>query len=674
MQALCPRCNAKKGASVTQLRNFTYDQNKLRPGQRGAIDTILTRRRAEERFTSIVLPTRYGKSDVARLSALHMIRDGLVSNALMVAPAVNLVEQLLDPSKLENSARLYGFPVEAYGIYDTIIHPPRIKRLRDSRLSSITTQMANLWLSILTQWIDLMRGPSGPGVPPVVYMDEAHLGSDGNRWGHVATSLADAGAHVVVMTATPFRADGRPIPGFQIEDRVVLGTTSRGGERVLYDMEPHWVTTLQEAMEETPPPLAQVTYQPFGLGGMFREFSIDDVSAAPMTLDGLERDDDIRRAYREALRKPAIVEDAVRYFLTDLGNRRRDPRQRNVSGIIFVGNQDSEFDRQENEHAFTVKSILRKLAPRLRCEIIVSSDPDAQNLLDEFLGEVIDVAIVKQMGALGLDAPHLKTALDLSNTRSPAYFLQRVMRIATRWEVEGFPDPVLRSTYIAPDDRITRRTIDALFKGTGVLVPVTEGLEPSENLDIEPRAQPELRHSTFDADSVVLTGNMQDAVGKTAPATYIPLVDSFFAEFSSGTGDISKAGLGNWLQRAGVSPDAQIPGDDEATQGDMGTDQAPVAPESFNLTKMLDAVRSQASELGKVVINRRYERFRRVNDKPYSQEEYGRTAARFWSDQFRAVGLPAAGTRLETIDDIEKLRAICRNIQKELEEGSDGIR
>ena len=58
---------------------------KLRPGQRGAIETIIERRRnvfPREKFTSIVLPARYGKSDVARLSALQMLRDGVVSNAL----------------------------------------------------------------------------------------------------------------------------------------------------------------------------------------------------------------------------------------------------------------------------------------------------------------------------------------------------------------------------------------------------------------------------------------------------------------------------------------------------------------------------------------------------------------------------------------------------------------
>ena len=205
-----------------------------------------------EKFTSVVLPTRYGKSDVVRLSALQMIRDGLASNALIVVPAMNLVEQMLDDTKLRDSARRYGFPFEAYGQTQTVNAPPRPSRLRAARLSAITTHMANRHINTLTYWVDMMRGPQGPGAPPVVYMDEAHLGSDGNRWGNISATLAEAGAYVVVLTATPFRSDGKPIPGFQV-DRVVLETMSDGREKVLNELAPHFELTLAEAMEEDAP-------------------------------------------------------------------------------------------------------------------------------------------------------------------------------------------------------------------------------------------------------------------------------------------------------------------------------------------------------------------------------------------------------------------------------------
>ena len=219
-------------------------------------------------------------------------------------------------------------------------------------------------------------------------------------------------------------------------------------------------------------------------------------------LDDLD-DDQIRRAYREALRKPVVMDRAIRFFLTELRNRRTDPKQAKAAGIIFVGNHEEEFDQWESEHAYRAKAIVGQLAQRLRCEVIVSADANAQNLLDDFLMENVDVVIVKQMGAIGLDAPNLKVALDLSNTRSRAYFLQRFMRIATRWAVDNYPDePVLHGTYIAPDDRITRSLIEDLFDGTGVLVATTEGVEPdsSDTIEVKPIREPSEREQPmFDA-------------------------------------------------------------------------------------------------------------------------------------------------------------------------------
>lgn len=640
------------------MPNFTFNWEKLRLGQRQAINTIRSRVRAREPFTSIVLPTRYGKSDVARLATLQMMSDGTVSNGLIVAPATNLVEQLLDESRLEASSRYYGFSRDVFFGVQTINNPPRLTRLKRSPLSSITTHMANLHIPILQQWVNTMiADPSGPRLWPVVFMDEAHLASDSNRWGNIAETLANAGAHVVVMTATPYRQDGRPIPGFD-RDRYVLETTSEGGERVVYDLEPHWETTLQQAMEEDPPPIAQITYQPFGIRGRLE--NIDDATVDRIVLDDLD-DADIRRAYRESLRNDAVMEDAIRFFLTELGNRRRDPRQAKVAGIIFVGNHESEFDNWENEHAVRVKTFLNQLSPRLRCEIIVSSDPSAQNLLDEFLGEKVDVAIVKQMGAIGLDAPHLKVALDLSNTRSRAYFLQRIMRIATRWEPDGFEhDPVLWGTYIAPDDRITRQRVQDVFEGTGVLRPTTEGNIPASGpIDIPPIDPVQGRLRYFVAEDVVLTGDLRDFDGTEAPATYIPIVDSLRNSVPETSG-APKAALAAFFQQIGVDPDTHV----EAP--DLTPSQAPADPEpttTLNITKRLDDERKKVSDLGKKAINVRFRRS--YSNYKQNRAEYGKVAAQFWGEHFRQVGLPS-NHKLELIDDVETLRIIRENIESEL--------
>ena len=51
-----------------------------------------------------------------------------------------------------------------------------------------------------------------------------------------------------------------------------------------------------------------------------------------------------------------------------------------------------------------------------------------------------------------------------------------------------------------------------------------------------------------------------------APATFVPVTDSFRARFEQAN-DISKAALADWLRGVGVNPDAQIP----VTDTDMDT-------------------------------------------------------------------------------------------------------
>ena len=639
----------------------SFDYGKLRPGQRGAIIEIVTRRRNGESFTAVVLPTRYGKSDVARLSALQMIDTGMVSNALIIVPARNLVEQMVDNTKLKASAQRYGLQATRFAPTQSIDRRPRLERLRTAKLSAITTSMANRHLITLRRWVGIMLDRQrGHGLPPVVYMDEAHLGSDSNRWGNIVSSMAEAGAYVVVMTATPHRSDGRPIPGFEVY-REVVGTTSTGGERVHYEIDPHWETTLAEAMEEDPPPLAGITYQPFGIKG----YLTDDFAGTVKEGVNLDELDErvIRRAYRQVLRESKIVEGALRYFLVELKNRRNKSRQSGTTGIIFVGNHEEEFDKSENEHARTVKQLVGELSSTLRCEIIVSSDPQAQELLDEFIAGDVDVAIVKQMGAIGLDVDHLKVALDLSNTRSRAYFLQRMMRIATRWDDPDFPDdPVTTCTYIAPDDWITREAVNQALEGTEMLRVVEES-PPLPQGKIEVPSIP-LSAPVFTAEGLVLSGNLKDYDGVLAPASGLPLTDSFNSAFPEMAGRLPKARLTNWVIDAVKAEVSRLGNSEVAVDGGSITGAPDEAPEGLDMTKELNQWRKKVSDSGKKAINARFKR--QFGDYGANRDKYQRVATRFWSDHFARVGLSRSGTKLEDIDYVDKLKAIYKNIQKEL--------
>ena len=58
----------------------------LRIGQRGAVSTIVNRVREREPYTAIVLPTRYGKTDVMRVAGMQLLYSGHISRALILVP------------------------------------------------------------------------------------------------------------------------------------------------------------------------------------------------------------------------------------------------------------------------------------------------------------------------------------------------------------------------------------------------------------------------------------------------------------------------------------------------------------------------------------------------------------------------------------------------------------
>ena len=314
-----------------------------------------------------------------------------------------------------------------------------------------------------------------------------------------------------------------------------------------------------------------------------------------------------------------------------------------------------------------MQALLKKLSPGLRCEIIVSADPSAQRLLDEFIEGKVDVAIVKQMGAVGLDVDHMKVALDLSNTRTRAYFHQRMMRVATRWDVPRYPGkPVTESVYIAPDDRITRELVEATLEGTGLLRVVIEGKQlplGGPTIDVPPIGWPE---PTFTPVEVVLTGELQDSYGVKAPAEYIPVADSFSEEFPV-AGDISKPKLINWLKRVGVDPGVKIgiPTEDATVPVVETPDQDGGAV--LDITKALNDVRQKVHQAGKRAINARFKREYGNYDKTLARE-YSALARRFWSEHFALVGFPR-DAKLKAIDDVGTLETIHANIKRELKEG-----
>ena len=458
---------------MQRLPVFEFNRDKFRQGQRDAFDETLKRIQLNnERHTAIVLPTRYGKSDYMRMTGLYLMNKGVVSGVMVMTPNRVLRNQMVDEEKLKQSFRFYEAKLERIndkGRRVTGISPhnmtdtPKIVQMLDSELVATTTSMVSHNLSTIFHWINHLKYRYG--VYPVVFVDEAHTASNLTAWGKTIAALADAHAYIVLCTATPYRTDGQPIPGFEIEtisvedlsvqQRLGAHIYPKQGRRVVYKLVAHHITTFQQAWQESV--LCQVSRESFDVD--LREHGMDGYE--DHMLSGLGEASS-RPALHAAVRAPAVVREGVRRLVRNLRYRRKDAQE--TAGIVFVGADDGvdldddpdEISNQYvNQYANMVKEILGEEGPEFKVVIATSKiEGDPAQAIEKFAKGPRggDVLVVKMMASAGLDIARLKVALDLSTVRTAVSFVQRIMRICTRWDRDA-GEPVLRATYITPDER-----------------------------------------------------------------------------------------------------------------------------------------------------------------------------------------------------------------------------
>ena len=93
-----------QGSQLFQDYGLSIDLSQMRTGQRGAIDAIINNVRHEKTHTAIVLPPRYGKSDVIRGAGVILMLQKQVSRCLILEPAEVLRHQIIDRPKMQEAA------------------------------------------------------------------------------------------------------------------------------------------------------------------------------------------------------------------------------------------------------------------------------------------------------------------------------------------------------------------------------------------------------------------------------------------------------------------------------------------------------------------------------------------------------------------------------------------
>lgn len=427
--------------------------DKFRPGQLRAFDVCMTRLARAETHTTIVLPTRYGKSDLMRCVAYAATSDRVISGAIGLSPFQLLTEQLVNKDRVTAMVLRYGLDYE------------RAQNIRQLKSFTEIDPFSNHEYFLAANMQLGMRDNTSTfraladhehhktSLPMALFIDECHFIGQHKRWGEFLSVAVDAGCLLVLLTATPIRDDGDQIPGFE---RETLSRTEAAkyfwwdagdgknnlieewrGAREVVKLKAHHITTFKEAWDEKPSPLCHLSREVIDIdvvnaAGESTRLSALSVSKGREVLTAVTRD-------------PQFLELAVWKFLEVLREVQAiNPR---CAGIVLTGNDQSVSDSRDNEHAEAVKALIRQCgeeylghAPSVTIVTMKTTEDDRPvDKLNKFVGDDAhdgrgDVLIVKRMGVAGLDAARLKVMLDVSVTRTVAATVQGWMRVGTPYE------------------------------------------------------------------------------------------------------------------------------------------------------------------------------------------------------------------------------------------------
>jgi superfamily II DNA or RNA helicase len=641
----------QQSGRLTQILEELHTE-RLRPGQRDALRVILQRIAEDEAYTAIVLPTRYGKSDVIRLGGLVLARAGVLALAFALSPNTYLRSQLVAQEKVAAMVARYGMPAtwEGYGMGELTQGPSDLLPLRWAAkgefLLSVTTQLVCGKVPIFRAKIQQLRNEVGGRV--VLFVDECHLGiSHDLPWGDAVAELVAVGAQVVLLTATAERADGKPIRGFDLETvrvepvRVVKvrpGSTPETvyveiheGQRSILALQAHHTTTFRQAWAERDV-LCQISCVTLDIN--LEELQLPGTAAA-VRLSDIRDEQEARRVLALLVRDRRVIRAGVERLAEKLKvARASEPTAR---AIVFCGN-DLPDDRDDNAHARRIKEALDKQG--LTCLIVTSSIADgAQTGGTEKLRAFaqtgsIDVLICKQMAAIGLDDPTLKVALDLSAIRTLAAYVQRIMRIATPLGCLGV------ACLITPEDCLA----DALFKR---VVRDQGGEARVSDLELVGMSEEE-RQAERDRRRRYMVigpedGEMRDSEGREADRIHSAAVRSLLESFPFVAQRATDARLADWVKQW------------------VRTDLELLSPRIANTEIELELLReaiNQEADLCVQALGRRA---------AYRTRNFGEIRAEVFTEVYRLCGVPR-GVELSQIRDLELMRQVAGAMHRRLGE------
>lgn len=478
------------------------------PHRRGHVEGVLTACRrfsAGKRYTSIVLPTRYGKSDLARFLTFAGVY-GLETETGVIAPFASCVlflsHQKFLGDQILDSSRWVKF-IERIGFSNLVQLQPAMTSINEVPSSTKDIPANCIFLSstvhkiaanttVFEDWIKSLSKP------PIVIADEAQFYSESEdkAWGPALKAAADAGAFVLPMTGTPIRADKEPIPGFEQSLSDADETTFVKVEVVddnpeAEESEEHgkWIKVEKYSREykhfELKPHFAVYRKESWQLKYLCRiQRALIEIRTDKGPLHLLSKAEQ-QNSLSKALRNPDVISKFIDEAEKKLGEYRKYIS--NAGCIVFTQNNTIN-----DNHAERVSRLLEKRGYQvIRATMESSGDALAQCISRFAEHGQGDFLVVKQAAGAGLDCPRIKVCIDLSNVRTDAACEQRWNRCATPAQADIGGGMVTVATLIAPDESKGNEIFRRIYEDQeGSAIENRDELIDTSYLPYEPKSDP----------------------------------------------------------------------------------------------------------------------------------------------------------------------------------------
>ena len=234
--------------------------------------------------------------------------------------------------------------------------------------------------------------------PCMVIFDEIHHAGDYETWGRALREAFEPAHKRLMLSGTPFRSDGNPIPFLQIG--------SDGAYQI--DFAYDYPTALRDGV------IREITFHRYAGSVTFKS---DDQPRTFSTDDELT-DDDAARRLRLLLSSPSYM----RGLLLAAHNQLLEVRKTksNAGGLALCINAD---------HAVWVQGLLREITGT-ESDLIVSDGELATSTVDKFRDDASRMwAVAVRQVSEGVDVPRLMVLAYATNWRTSLFFRQAVGRI-----------------------------------------------------------------------------------------------------------------------------------------------------------------------------------------------------------------------------------------------------